>query len=201
MIELRPSELEPEFSGLLERFKNFGGVLEFVVLETVQPSFSHAHHRAAALAGMVEIDRRLEEFAVRRSSQEFPVERFFRVHWDESRLRGERVNLAEFWGTDDVSIKSIEDRVWEIPIIDGYKTAFFHPPHGLRGSTSSQTELFVRISGYILGTDPERAEVYAWSTNWSNYFEAGHEWWGAFYWTVRAAGSNRITVIAASTTD
>lgn len=40
MIEMRPSELEPEFSGLLERFKNFGGVLDFVVLETAQPSLS-----------------------------------------------------------------------------------------------------------------------------------------------------------------
>ena len=40
-----------------------------------------------------------------------------------------------------------------------------------------------------------------WGTDWSNYFDAGKEGWGTFFWTIRRPGSDFITVIGASTTD
>ena len=85
--------------------------------------------------------------------------------------------------------------------MDGYKTAFFHPPYSLQGSASEKAELFAGINRYVLGSNPERAEIFSWSTEWSNYFDAGHEWWGAFYWTIRPARSQQIVVVAASSTD
>ena len=97
--------------------------------------------------------------------------------------------------------KPIGDRAWSIPNADGYKPAFFHPPYGLRGSAAEKAELFAGINKYVLGANPERAEIFSWSTDWSNYFEAGQEWWGAFYWTIRSAESQKMVVVGASSTD
>jgi hypothetical protein len=93
------------------------------------------------------------------------------------------------------------DRNGAIPERDGYKSAFFFPPYLLRGSRREREELFAKINRYVLGSDPQRAEIFSWSTDWSSYFEAGHEWWGAHYWTIRPAGAAYIVVIGASSTD
>jgi len=194
---MRSRAVDPELDSLLARFDAAGGVLDYVFLKQKDA----ASHRAAVLAGMAEIDRRLEQWAVQKSSADLPIETFFRVRCDETKLTGEQVSFAKFWGTDDVEPQPVGDRAWSIPNIDGYKTAFFHPPYGLRGSSSEKHELFARINRFVLGTEPERAEIYSWSTDWSNYFEAGHEWWGAYYWTIRPADSERMVVVAGSSTD
>jgi hypothetical protein len=198
---MQNEDSDPELLSLLQRFDAAGGVLDYVFLELqgVGPPF--ACHRAAALSGMAEIDCRLEQWAIQHASARFPIERFFRVRGDETNLTGEPVSFRTFWGADNVELKPIGDRAWSIPNVDGYKTAFFHPPHGLQGSPSEHTELFADINAYVLGADPEPAEIFSWSADWSNYFEAGHEWWGAYYWTVRPAGSTRIAVVGASSTD
>lgn len=194
---MRSKATHAELDSLVAKFDAAGGVLDYVFLERGDT----ASHRDAAIAGMAEIDRHLEQWAVQKSSAEYPIEMFFRVRCDETKLTGEPASFAKFWGTDDVEPKPIGDRAWSIPNVDGYKTAFFHPPYGLHGSPSEKNELFGSINRFVLGIKPERAEIYSWSTDWSNYFEAGHEWWGAFYWTIRPADSEYIVVVAASSTD
>jgi hypothetical protein len=198
---MRNDASNSELRSLLARFETAGGVLDYIFLEQPFAGHPQACHRTAALLGIAEIDRRLAMWAVRNASSEYPSESFFRIHWDETKLAGEPVSFSTFWGTDDVEAKSIGDRAWSIPSIDGYKTAFFHPPYGLHGSPSEKAELFDGINHYVLGAMPGGAEFFSWSTNWSNYFEAGHEWWGAYYWTIRPAESNAIVVVAASSTD
>ena len=198
---MRELPLEPELAALLAKYDDSGGVLDYVFLEAETEGSPELLHRAAALAGMAAIDRRLEQWAISHTSKEHPIEIFFRVRWDETKLTGEPVPFSIFWGTDDVEPKSVGHNAWAIPDIDGYKTTFFHPPYHLHVSAHEGAELFADINGYIFGDDPERAEIFSWSTDWSNYFEAGHEWWGAFFWTVRPAGSQRFVVIGASSTD
>ena len=198
---MRNVATEPKLCALLERYDTAGGVLDYAFLEPHYGGPPHAIHRAGALAGMAEIDRRLEQRAVDMASEKYPVEMFFRVRWDEAKLTGAAVSFSTFWGTDDVEPKPIGERAWSIPNVDGYKTAFFHPPYGLQGEASEKAELFTGINRYVLGEEPERAEIFSWSTDWSNYFEAGHEWWGAFCWTIRPADSQRIVMVAASSTD
>jgi len=198
---MRNKASDSQLCSLLARFDVAGGVLDYVFLERQDAGPPNACHRVAALAGMAEIDRRLEQWAIQNASAKSPIEIFFRVRWDEAKLTGEQVSFSTFWGTDDVEPKPIGDRAWSIPNVDGYKTAFFHPPYTLRGSASEKADLFAAINRYVLGADPEQAEIFSWSTDWSNYFEAGHEWWGAFYWTIRPAGSQRMVVVGASSTD
>ena len=192
---------EPAFLALLAEYDAVGGVLDFIFLEAEREDLPERLHREAALAAMAAIDRHREQWAARLASNESPVEVSYRIHWDEIKLIGRQVSLAEFWGADDVELKPLGNNAWSLPTVDGYKTAFFHPPHSLQGSVEDTAKLFAAINHYVLGDDPERAVIFSWSTDWSDYFQAGHEWWGAFYWTVRPVGSPRFVVVAASTTD
>ncbi|MBR1842280.1 MAG: hypothetical protein IJ788_03280, partial [Oscillospiraceae bacterium] len=49
------------------------------------------------------------------------------------------------------------------------------------------------------GTDG--LEVFEWTTDWSDYFDEGHEWWGALCFTVYDKTLDRFAVIMASATD
>jgi hypothetical protein len=42
-------------------------------------------------------------------------------------------------------------------------------------------------------------EIWEWTTDWSPWFDAGHDWWGSFLYTVRL--EDRFIGIAASETD
>ncbi|MEA2599210.1 MAG: hypothetical protein QOF89_202 [Acidobacteriota bacterium] len=182
MREVAP---EPELAALLAKYDANGGVMDYIFLEAETECPREQLHRSAALAGMAAIDRRIEHW----------------VRWDEAKLTGERVPFPVFWGTDDVEPKPLRDNAWSIPNVDGYKAAFFHPPHSLQASAKETAELFAGINRHVLGDVPELAEIFSWSTDWSNYFDEGHEWWGAFFWTIRAAGMGRFVVVGASASD
>lgn len=186
---------------LIERYDAIGGVLDYVFLEVVEEPSHERLHREAALRAMAVIDDRLAQWASSRATPDFPVERFFRVHWDDSKLSGQRVGLTTFWGADNVEPKPLGGSAYTVPNVDGYKTAFFHPPHGLQAKAEEKAEVFTGINRYMLGDDPEGAEIFSWSTDWSNYFEAGQEWWGAYYWTIRPADRPYVVVVGASSTD
>jgi hypothetical protein len=46
----------------------------------------------------------------------------------------------------------------------------------------------------------ERVRIWQWPTDWSGYFDAGHEWWGSCCWTLWTQ-PDRVLGIVASTTD
>ena len=177
---MKPVNSDSELADLLQRFEQQGGVLDYVSFEDDGESPGEQAHRAAAIAGIEAIDRRLEQWAIRHASDEYPIEKFFRLRWEEAKLKGQRVSLSAFWGTDDVVPKPFGDRSWLLPEKDGYKTVFFHPPYGLRGTSHENELLFAGINRIVLGDKPEFVEIFSWSTDWSNYFDAGHDWWGAF---------------------
>lgn len=198
MQEMPPNT---ELAGLLADYDSRGGVLDYVFLQADLEMPPLQFHKAAAVAGMAAIDRRLEQWAVAHASKELPIERFCRVTWDETKLTGEQVSFETFWGTDDVRPKPSGTKSWSIPLVDGYKTAFFHPPYSLSGSDEEKEALFTQIGSFVLGPDPHGCEFFSWSTEWSNYFDSGKEWWGAFFWTLRSPASDVVVVIGASSTD
>ena len=44
-------------------------------------------------------------------------------------------------------------------------------------------------------------EIYEWTTDWSDYFDAGYEWYGACCWSVYDRSMNRYVVMLVSATD
>lgn len=92
--------------------------------------------------------------------------------------------------------------------IGSYSHAFSDPPYPLfdkrnnrRCSRQEVGELFESVNKEVLGSIEADTIVFEWSRGWSNYFDAGEEWWGAFLWTLANPGRQRIAMIGASSTD
>ena len=78
-----------------------------------------------------------------------------------------------------------------------YRGAFLYPPHG----SWFENRDFDRVNTALFPNGTDGLEVYEWTTDWSDYFDAGHEWWGALCFTVYDKTLDRFTVIMASATD
>ena len=78
-----------------------------------------------------------------------------------------------------------------------YRKAFLHPPHG----NSCTDNDFEQVNTALFPGGEDSLEVYRWTTDWSEYFEEGHEWWGALCLTVYDRALDRFVVIMASAAD
>lgn len=80
--------------------------------------------------------------------------------------------------------------------------AFLEPPHSVRIGTSifEHGRYFLEFSNLFF-SDLNNIEIYKWSVDCSNYFDAGKEWWGSHFWTIYNPIKNIYIGIVASTTD
>ncbi len=120
-------------------------------------------------------------------------------------LRGQTVNHLNhyFYSGDEERFQNIvtpPDNETEF-VTSGYAQAFCETVHGLRGTNKHINALFFAFADELFGGFRRSLNIYQWSTNWSNYFDDGHEWWGSFCWTVEPEDANYIVSVLASTTD
>ncbi len=78
-----------------------------------------------------------------------------------------------------------------------YRRAFLYPPHG-SGCTGRD---FDRVNAALFPNGTDALEACAWTTDWSDYFDDGREWWGTLCLTVYDPSLDRFAVILASATD
>jgi hypothetical protein len=83
----------------------------------------------------------------------------------------------------------------------GLSGAYLNTPHGLSGSKVVINDLFFEVIDKLLDGATGNVQIFSWSHEASNYFDAGKEWWGTYFWTFHKSCTNRIVGIAASTTD
>ena len=78
-----------------------------------------------------------------------------------------------------------------------YWYAFLEPPH----ASGYRPDDFRKVNLCLFPNGTDELEVYEWTTDWSDYFDDGHEWWGTACWSVFDKRMNRYIVIMASATD
>lgn len=78
-----------------------------------------------------------------------------------------------------------------------YWYAFWETPH-ISGYGPDE---FRKVNAALFPNGTDELEVYEWTTDWSDYFDDGHEWWGTACWSVYDKSMSRYVVIMASTTD
>ena len=78
-----------------------------------------------------------------------------------------------------------------------YRRAFLCPP---RGNPYTDAD-FERVNSVLFPGGTNGLEVYRWTTDWSAYFDEGHEGWGALCLTVYDGSLERFVVILASAAD
>ncbi len=60
---------------------------------------------------------------------------------------------------------------------------------------------FWKINAALFPKGQDELEVFEWTTDWSDYFDDGREWWGTLCLTVYDKSLDRFAVIMASATD
>lgn len=86
-------------------------------------------------------------------------------------------------------------------IAAGYAAAFSDPVHGLGLSKKQLHDFFNEVNTILFNDFKDDLEIMQWPTDWSSYFDAGHEWWGAYWWTVHNRTKKQLIIVAASGTD
>ena len=78
-----------------------------------------------------------------------------------------------------------------------YWYAVMEPVHGKR----NKPEDFQKVNGALFPKGTDMLDIYEWTTDWSDFFDAGHEWYGACCWSIYDKSMNRYVVMLVSATD
>ncbi len=78
-----------------------------------------------------------------------------------------------------------------------YWYAVMEPVHGRR----NKPEDFKKVNEVLFPNGTEALDIYEWTTDWSDFFDAGHEWYGACCWSIYDKSINRYVVMLVSATD
>ena len=78
-----------------------------------------------------------------------------------------------------------------------YWYALMEPIYGKRNTP----EDFKKVNEALFPKGKDKFVVYEWSTDWSNLFDDGHEWYGACCWSIYDASLDRYVVMLVSATD
>ncbi len=202
--ELQPLPMPPEAARALGRFDWVGGVVGHEVFALPAPDARGlALHRAAAISAL-RSERRRSDAAFEQLARDAgrPREAYFQLTVDEARASGEPISVEQFLGPFYGAARGgirWPGTSHAITGDDGYAYAFALPPYGLDASHAEVDALF-RTALDSLFDSLVNVEIWQWTTDWSNAFDEGHEWWGAYLWTVLVTGRHIVAVLA-STTD
>ena len=78
-----------------------------------------------------------------------------------------------------------------------YWYALMEPIHGRR----NKPEDFKKVNEVLFPNGMDALDVFEWTTDWSDFFDAGHEWYGACCWSVYDRTLNRYVIMLVSATD
>lgn len=205
---------DPAFEVLLSRLNAIGCEVEFVplVLEGADGR-EHSNQREAALQTLQVLKARnnwpqmtIDPTALDVGLPCLPDE-FLGSHCDVQNRRllfrgttKEHFNHLFWFGDEEASSSRVGFKTpWSEQ--ESLSYAFLSPPYGLRGTRSECNAVFFDALDLLLGGMRGEYAIYRWSDAASNYFDAGREWWGTFFWTAHEIGTDHILGIAASSTD
>ena len=78
-----------------------------------------------------------------------------------------------------------------------YWYAVLEPVYGRR----NKPEDFKKVNEVLFPKGTDALDICEWTTDWSDYFDAGHEWYGACCWSIYDKTMNRYVVMLVSATD
>lgn len=156
----------------------------------------------------VDIDK-LENSGVEISLREFLGPQYDIVA-NKPIIRGMHYLLNSYFYYDTIEMRGNElefyemERDFELIDTDRMKKRFsgaFFDWHPSIGDTVYEHGKYFIDFCDLLFSDFSKLEIYTWSKDCSNYFNAGKEWSGAFFWTIYNPIKNIYIGVTASTTD
>ncbi len=205
----RLEKLPPAF----KRYQKMLGVLDFAAFEDASATTEDVLSAISQLfSGARRFDvERLRELGCRRIR-----ERLFFGEWYDLQS-GKLLKLGNYTTADGSELQNPTLKKLDgVKIMSGaapcpdagaggqFAYAFSNPPYGMRGRPTEIQSVFEEVRDFIL-PPMHRAEICDWSSpklpEVSAYFAAGMEWWGVFLFSIYIPAVQRLTIVAASTSD
>lgn len=183
-------------------------VIDYCLIKDNQPYRGEASHKKAVL------------FAMEQISQRWQAIRGVPWYWENEILFAKRISADELLWLPDKPYKQTKYGVtsYNKEIIKQESTgqrlpywyAFLEPPHGTQFKILPDgrkieheytIEDFQGVNQILFPNGTKDLTVLEWNTDWSDYFNEGHEWWGAACWSVYDHSLERFVIIMASATD
>ncbi|MBQ6373324.1 MAG: hypothetical protein IJJ45_02430 [Clostridia bacterium] len=193
------------FYELMEKYDRC--VIDYCLIEDDTPHQGKRSHKDAILFAMLKVMERYidtqlkEEIGYRGEVQDEP----FPWKLDMGKALAHRIDPAELLHVPEIlRTDRIGRRSYDCGLPDPLKGeqipywyAFWETPQ-LSGYGPDD---FRRVNAALFPEGTDGLEVYEWTTDWSNYFDDGHEWWGAACWSIYDRRTDRYVVIMAEATD
>jgi hypothetical protein len=214
MNNLNQQQFITQFSATVERANTLKTVLSYLLVETSGDSSTRNHNHQDASVRLVST---LPGYDNQPSTIQEHLMRFEEI--SPQQFMGSRFNIAQ----EEVLLERKKKTKHDDPYAyydkhgnvtktlsfeeslrltkrEGFVYALVEPPFSSHDD-AAQIALLVREFYSSIFNKFENTIIYQWNTDWSDYFEDGHEWWGAFMWTVELTDKNIIIAIAGSATD
>lgn len=123
----------------------------------------------------------------------------YSIEIEESKMKALPSNIDELLQLSDDEYydnRQKKSRAFTKPKPMPYWFAFLEPPHG----NTYLNKDFITFND-LLFPNKYHCEVYRWNDEFSNYFDAGKEWWGTGLWSIYDYIDGTMVIIGASLTD
>lgn len=221
----------PKFIEKYKAFEREGGIIDFRIsqLNTEQEDTPYQKHLAVAQQTLISVAEQVNMYldcmvaklkknrrelftmdydfgVLEDSGKEISVQDFMGWQYEEVSgriiLSGGKLHNRYFYYDDkEVPEKAVAMTEEDLKK-EAFAYAFFQPPYSFMITKSNfEKGIFFLDFCRLLFTDILQIEVCKWSTNSSNYFDEGKDWWGSFFWMVYNPCRDRYIGILAATTD
>ena len=178
------------FYELIEKYDRC--IIDYCLIEDDTPHQGYRSHRDAVLFAMLKVIER-------------DIDEPFPWNLDIGKAQAHQIDPAELLHVPEIlRTDRVGRRFYDCSLPDHLKGeqipywyAFWETPH----TSGYGPEEFKKVNSGLFPEGTEELDVYEWTTDWSNYFDDGHEWWGTACWSIYDKRMNRYIVIMASATD
>ena len=193
------------FYKLIEKYDRC--IIDYCLIEDDTPYHGYRSHKEAILFAMLKVTERYGDTSLRDEigdSGEVGNETF-PSNPDTEKAQGHHIDPAELLHVPKIlRTDRTGRRFYDCDLPDPMKGeqipywyAFWEPPH----TSGYGPDDFRKVNSVLFPKGTDELEVYEWTTDWSDYFDDGREWWGTACWSVYDKRMNRYIVIMAEATD
>ena len=185
------------------------GEVDYYLLSDDKPYEGQRSHRGALLFVFDLLEKRnlADQENVRKSLGNEIADRIHPWVYDIDMAQPTPLDPPEFFHCPEViktdyNGNAFYDAEWE-PNDENFGTAvpywyaLMEPIYGKR----NRPEDFRKVNATLFPNGTDTLDIYEWTTDWSDYFDAGHEWYGACCWSIYDRSMNRYVVMLVSATD
>ncbi|MBQ4467513.1 MAG: hypothetical protein II918_04770 [Firmicutes bacterium] len=191
----------------MDREHHLVGEVDYHLLSDDEPYDGLRSHREALKVVFDELEKRdLED---QRKAREMFGDRIAdQIHpwiYDIDKAQSKHLDPQEFFYCPNIVKTDYYGNVWydaewkhencgtTVP----YWYAVLEPVYGRR----NKPEDFKKVNEVLFPKGTDALDIYEWTTDWSDYFDAGHEWYGACCWSIYDKAMKRYVVMLVSATD